>query len=371
MTDRCTIRLPRNIKMGNTPITKIFKRDMAVTVALGYGATLHTEFKGYITYVKPTTPIEIICEDEMYRLKSGSYTKSWSNPSLDDILKYVLGNIPYKTFGSIKNIGPFSISNCTPAKVLQEIEKVLGLKSFFRTRESDGAAVLIVGMPYDPEVQKMWTYHFNKNVQSNTLEYRSKDELKIKVKATSMLAKGKKLSYETGADDGEVHTLHYYNLPMDTLKKRADADYQKLMYDGYRGSIRTWGFPRVNHGDIVTLQGSSESLIIGQGVDDWQSDAGVLLRAVNTQANGDSTDRLLGDFSLTEPTNEVSFTALSHNDFINASDDYFQSLVGAKNKYYVDEVVKSFNMSAYKRDVKIGAPASAVTDFNGNKTFKA
>ena len=370
MTDRCTIRLPRNIKMGNTPITKIFKRGMAVTVALGYGATLHNEFKGYVTYVKPTTTIEIVCEDEMYLLKVGSYTKSWSNASLDDILKYVLGTMPYKTFGSL-NIGPFSISNCTPAKVLQEIEKVTGFKSFFRTRESDGAPVLIVGMPYDPEVQKMWTYHFNKNVQSNTLEYRTKDQMKIKVKATSMLANGKKLAYETGADDGEVHTLHYYNLPLETLKKRANADYQKLMYDGYRGSIRAWGFPRVNHGDIISLLGSSESLIIGQGVDDWSSDAGILLRAVNTQPNGDTTDRLIGDFSIEEPTNEVNYTALSQNDFINASDDYFQSLLGSKNKYYVDEVVKTFSMSAYKREVKIGAPAADVTDFNGNKTYQA
>ena len=325
MTDRCTITLPRNIKMGSVSIAGLVNRGDKVSVSLGYNGNNTEEFIGYVTYIKPTVPFEIECEDSMFLLKKGVFTKSWANARLDDIVNYILpAGMMYKTFGTVQ-VGQFSVSNCTAARVLQEIEKVLGLKSFFRT--INGVPTLFTGVEYDSDNPAAKykaiapVYSFCQNVQKNSLEFRSKDlgNLNIQIKATSMVPNGKNIEYQKGDTDGEMHTLHYYNLPQETLIRRANADYQKLMYDGYRGTLTGWGWPVTNHGDIIHLFGSNEAPIIGSQI--------------------------------------KIYDKATHID--NEYDDHY---------YYADEVTKTFDMSAYKREIKLGPPAAGITDFLGNVT---
>jgi hypothetical protein len=382
MTDKCTITFPRNVKMGNTPIKSLIKLGDKVSVGTFYNGDHYVEFVGYVRYVKPTTPLQIECEDEMYQLKKGSYTKSWSSATLDDILQYIYphskpwkkdqGGKQYKTFGKVV-VGAFTVSNCTPAKVLQEIEKVLGLKSFFRTMPGDFDPTLIVGVPYDSDSQEIHTYHFNKNVQpGHSLEYHTKDDLKIGVKATSQMPNGKKIEVTLGDKDGEQHTLHYYNLPKETLTNRAKADYKKLQYDGYRGSLTGWGYPRVNHGDIVNLQGSSEGLSADQVGSDWTT-SGILVTATTYLTDGTNISVQVGDQNHTQQV-DLNFYQSSGEDVPLTT----QALTTAANKelmdrtaaaYYIDEINIDFDMSGYKRECKLGPPARGMTDFEGNETY--
>lgn len=257
MTDTCTIKIPRNIKLGGKKLTDLIKVGDAVTVKLGYDGQLREEFKGYLTHIKSTTPVELQCEDEMWQLKKGSYTQSWSNASLDDVLKAVMGNRQYETLGSI-TLGKFTINKATPAKVLEEINKTYGLKSFFRK------GVLMVGKVYAAGVPKH-SLNFQRNVVSNNLEYRSAEEVKIKVNAISIQKDGKKLEKQLGDSDGEERTLHYFGITnVKDLEDKAKIQMSLLKFDGYRGTVVTFGTPNIEHGDIVKLQGSNTMLSIGE-----------------------------------------------------------------------------------------------------------
>ena len=291
MTDTCSIKLPRSIKLGDDLLTNILSVGDEVTVKMGYNGNLREEFKGYLTRISSTTPVELHCEDEMWQLKKGSYTKAWNNATLDDVLKYV-GVSSYKTFGTI-TLGKFTINKATPAKVLEEIGKTYGLKSFFRQ------GTLIVGKVYD-EAAPEHSYHFQKNVISNTLEYRDSKDVLVKVKAISIMPDGKKIEKELGDPDGQERTLHFYALSASELEKAAKLEFAKLKYDGYRGTMKTFGIPNAEHGDIAILKGSNTMLSIGE-----------------------------------EPVND-------HN-----------------GKYFIDGVTKSFSVTeGYRRELEIGVIAN-------------
>ncbi|CAN5436899.1 hypothetical protein BH09BAC1_BH09BAC1_05010 [soil metagenome] len=289
MTDKCLIKQPRNIKLSGKRLQELINVGDAVKVMLGYDGTLIEEFRGYVVRIKPTTPIEIECEDEMWQLKKGSFTNSWKSVNLDTLLKYFLNGRPFKTLGTV-NLGKFTLNKATPAQCLEEIKKCYGLHSFFRN------GVLIVGKVYDSETTTVHQYHFQKNVLPNPqLEFRSKEEMKVKVEAISILKSGDKIEEKVGDDDGEERTLHFFNLNKADLLRMATIEMAKLKYDGYRGKMVAFGWPAAQHGDVAELDGISSQLSIGQ-----------------------------------EPVSDH------------------------KGKYYIDGVIKNFGLNGYKRELEIG-----------------
>lgn len=194
----------------------------------------------------------------MYLLKKGSITKSWKDADLTSVLEYILpSDMPFKTIGSI-HFGKFTVNKLTPAKVLEQIKKEYGIKSFFRN------GVLIAGRMYDTNTLKVHKYHLQKNVVKCELEFKTAEEVKVKVKAISMLANGKKIEVEVGDSDGEERTLHYYDLQKSELEKIAKLDINRLKYDGYEGDITTFGVPVARHGDVAEIDGVSHQLSIGE-----------------------------------------------------------------------------------------------------------
>ena len=322
LTDTCTIMQPRNIKLSQAQLRDLITPGMKVTVELGYEdqqlrPVLHTEFTGYVVRIAPKLPLEIYCEDEMYQLKKGSFTRSFgAGTILDDVIKYIAPGYQYSTFGTV-TLGAFSVSKATPVEVLTEIKKVTGLNAFFRN------GILTVGKPYDSTTLTHRNYIFNfikdgtriryGNVIENDLEYKNAADVKVKVEAISMQRKGGKVVVELGDKDGETHTLSCpCDLSSDLLKKFASNEMQRLKVDGYRGTMTTFGYPRAEHGDVAQLSGTSAPLIIGE---DSISD---------------------------------------HN--------------GA---YFIDEVHKTFSTKGYRRVLTLGPKANGLTDFNGDLILTA
>jgi hypothetical protein len=244
-TSTCTIKLPRNLSLQSQELRSLIKKGSTVVVKIGYDGLLNTEFEGYVRSVKNTTPLEIHCEDEMYQLKKGTITQSWRNASLKDILKAVYSG-QTKVFDA--EIGAFTLNKTSPALALDEIKSAIGLHSFFRNK------VLICGIQYDASTAARHKLHFQKNVADNKgLEYQDKEDIRLKIKAISILPDNQKIEIEIGDKDGQERTLHFYNLQRPALKALAMKEAEKLYYSGYRGSLTTFGLPIVRMGDIVEL----------------------------------------------------------------------------------------------------------------------
>lgn len=251
LTDTCVITIPRKLQWNGKTIAvgkqPLFKRGDKVVVELGYDDENVVEFIGYIRDIEVATPVTIRCEDSAFLLKKSPKTISFEKVTLKDLLKKILPvGIDFEALDI--NLGQFRLKNATPAQVLNELRKNYNLYSFFRGEK------LFVGFAYPPSrTINTLKFEFERNVISDNLEYRRVEDVKIKVKAISMLSDNKKIEVVEGDPDGDTRTFHYYNIQEQDLKKMAKEEIERLRYSGWVGDFLAFGQPFVKHGDVVEL----------------------------------------------------------------------------------------------------------------------
>ena len=261
MTDKATIKIAKRIfvkgaDLINKPIGTLIKAGDPVVIKLGYDGNLKTEFVGYVARSPlPTAPLEIQCEDEMWKLKRLTVlTKTFASGTVKDLIKYIAPG--YKSEVLDSTLGPnYLVKTGTAAGALIELERVFGLKSFFRMVNEQ--PVLIVGKPYGSDdllTEKPEVYHLQKNVKENSLQYKTADDIRIRIKAISKIIDGKDHKVEVGDPDGDVRTLHYYGLTLAEITKKANAALKTFKVDGYQGEIAGFGLPnKIRHGMQVEI----------------------------------------------------------------------------------------------------------------------
>lgn len=252
LTDTAIIKMPKKVIVTKNGVKRslkdVIKKGDKVIIRLGYSdGFMNTEFTGYVSSFTNSIPTVIECQDEMYNFKQKSnINKSWSSATLEDIVSHIAGVVPYE----VKEIelGAFRISNVNAAEVLYKIREY-GIYAYFRSE------TLHVGFRYPTNGYSIVNYDFQTNVpdKGNDLKFTSKDDIKIKLKATSILPTNEKIEIELGDPDGALRTLHYYNLSESELRSTANRDFEDLKYDGLKGSFISFGYPFVRHGDVVSL----------------------------------------------------------------------------------------------------------------------
>lgn len=259
LTDTCIIRLPRKVAIiGARSLPDAVRVGDRVRVQYGYDGALRTEFTGYVVGVKTGPPAEIQCEDDMYLLKRKPLTKAWGSVSLDTVLRYVRDsnglNFEIQALGAA-DLGKFTINQATGAQVLEALRKDYGIRCFFR------GGVLVAGDPYQARATApVHVLAFRQNVVSNDLQYVRAEDIRLKVRAISHVpgkraGTRKRLTAEFGdLLDGELRTLNFVGVAQADLEKRAKEELARLRFDGYRGTITTFGLPAVEHGDVVEIR---------------------------------------------------------------------------------------------------------------------
>lgn len=246
LTNTCKIYMPRKWKLAHTQdINTVLKRGSKVVVKLGYDGDLRTEFTGYIARLGAKTPTEIICEDEMWNLKQNSFTKSWQKVSLKELIDFVYKG---ETRLADLQLGAFTIKDQSTAQVLEALKK-FALQAYF-----DSNSVLVVDfagstLPKPVEV----FYDFSKNIIDNDLEYKRKEDIRIKVKGISKQPNGKKLEFIFGDADGDLRTLNYINLAQTELQKIVKKEIDKLKQDGFSNGFTSFGLPYAEPGYYAVL----------------------------------------------------------------------------------------------------------------------
>lgn len=269
LTDTCTLTIPRKLVWQGKEVSAgadpLLRRGQAVSVSLGYDDENHPTFSGWVHRVQAQTPVVIECQDDMWRLKQTQITNSYRSVNLRTLVGDILpAGIPFEALDV--ELGPYRISQATPSQVLEDLKKTFFFKSWFR------GGKLYVGLAYVPELQSTHIIRMERNVPAHNLEYQKKEDVRIKLKMISIGADNKKVEYETGAEDGEQRTMHYYQLSLAEMKAIADEEIERLRYEGYNGSFTTFGAPRIQHGDVVDLRSDAYP----------ERDGRYLVRAVTT-----------------------------------------------------------------------------------------
>jgi len=258
LTDTARIVVPRKVTFDGVPITTgtttLIKRGDSVKIELGYFPSLRTVFVGFVSKTTPKTPLVIECEDSMFLLKQETVTNSFTEVSLGTLLADIVPEgITFENIAKVQNVGKFTYSRVTPAKVLSELNRAYGIYSYFVLDEND-SPVLKVGLGSDASDTNTVLYTFEERVIEDNLEFQNSDDILYRVTCISINTKtNKKVDASSGDDDGQQKTFHYINLTAAECQDLADELVKELKYTGFRGSFVTFGEPYIRHGDIAAL----------------------------------------------------------------------------------------------------------------------
>lgn len=317
LTNTAKITIPKNIyvrdetnrliPLGGTNVnlggfdnnSPLFLRGDAVKIEAGYrffdaqgNDKLQTSvfFEGYISKVTSKKPVVLECEDNMWKLKqiiapNKAYKKT---DTLEDILKDMLKGSGFTVNALTKTtFGAFRTQNETVCEVLARLRKDYHFESYFRGSElRSGALVYIEQDAIDDGLKK---FTFQKNIVSDNLEYRRKDDVNLSCIAYSINKKelatttkdghkktkserlevlvtqqngkfvitqkppGQKADFAPNTA-GERRTLYFWNVTdAKALGELATNELQKYYYTGFKGKFTTIGLPYVRQGDNVQL----------------------------------------------------------------------------------------------------------------------
>ena len=253
--DKCTLKLPNkavlkknDIESEEISLEKTFKTGMPVSIKVGYDGNNYQIFEGYISNIKPNTPLELMCEDEIYKMKRSEKISENFNGTLTELFqKHYQGSTISDKVPNVflKN---FMIKQATKAEIIMKIKEEYGLAVYFRGK------TLYVGLPYFEGLEKKAILHFQKNVIDSDLEYKKEDDIRLKAKATSFLSNNTKITVEVGDSDGDQRSLFFHGITDETqLKALAENELSKLKFEGYRGSVTLFGEPQITHSGTVLL----------------------------------------------------------------------------------------------------------------------
>jgi len=275
--------------VSNANTNPFFVRGDKIKVELGYiylteqgeKKQIETVFIGYITAIEVKEQVRFSLMDEMYIMQQTlAKKKTYKNVTLRTLLLDQIGD-KYQISKSVidAKLGDFVIDTSngaiTLAEVLQEIRDTYKIETFFRFL-NDGSSILYgTGFVYYPDFRfgnrskTPLVFAFQQNIISDNLEWQSTKDVRIKViaKSTNIVetsktnADGSKrtkkeiLTVTVGDLEGEARTINKVGITSESeLKEIANAELNKLYYEGFKGSFLTFGLPLVKWGMAIDLQ---------------------------------------------------------------------------------------------------------------------
>lgn len=248
--DRCRITLPRRAQLLGKAVLEAVKPGDAAVVECGWDGNAHATFKGVVHKVSPDTPLVIELEDGWRDLRRGSVSKTYSTTTLKQLLADILPAGLEVQADDIA-MGRLRFDQVTPARVLLELQKTWGIYSWFR----DGK--LHCGLPYALAAGAEVRVDFQRNVVSSNLTAIDPSDRKVRIKAISLAPDGKATTVEAGDGEGDIRTLHYFDITKAELERIAKAEARRIRDIGWEGDVEVFGNASAKHGDVAVLVDAS------------------------------------------------------------------------------------------------------------------
>lgn len=248
--DTCTIKLPTTsrLKTAGSPTFQTvygFNAGDKITVELGYNNDLKREFKGFVSKVGFSTPVEIECEGYSYLLKKKNINKSWKTTTLRAVCEYLVQGTEINLSENIPqmNLYNYTVHNATATKVLDNLVEQFKLVAYFNFD------TLYVGLE-ELESAGDVTYALGYNTADfNSLKYQHVDDVRMRVVAKTTKQNGNKEVYSVGDNDGSVKEIIVKNTQtLEQVKQTANDYLNRYKYTGFSGSFSAFLQPYASIG---------------------------------------------------------------------------------------------------------------------------
>lgn len=281
LTDTCKISISKLDTFTTSSLINIqdneFKLGSKVEVWLGYDSngktTKNNIYIGYLNgFTNNTDTFELTFEDDMYLLKNDNRIKV-SFPS-GNTLEQVVNKVIKSSLVSKKKIikldaGTITIkNNMLPSEILTLLKERFGIYCYFKKQ------TLYLGHKYWKSYEldygivgdnksKLFQFKFpnvnqkpfHKVLDISSLVYSIIDPNEYKVKGSSVY-EYKPIKYEypdNTKDPKNIITISLPDTDLPTLKKLVKERWDNLDKGGFTGSFQIFGYPFIQHGDIVEL----------------------------------------------------------------------------------------------------------------------
>lgn len=258
LSDTATIKMPSKFIVRQNGEEKLVENALKVgdkvSIKLGYEEKYEgVEFTGFVVAIGSKIPLEIKCEDAMWLLRRKNITHAFNNKTpLKTILQKVVENTEIELSDKIPNVEveKFIIRNANGTQVLQKLKEHLALSIYL-----DSEGKLYAGLEQLNNLHKEAIYDLNYNLVENNLEYKTAEQKRLRIKYTYMDSKNKKKSVEVGDKDGELRTFHTSIISDEKkMEEMAHAEMQKLKYDGFEGSVKSFLIPFSTNGMTAVIK---------------------------------------------------------------------------------------------------------------------
>lgn len=258
LSDTATIKMPSKFIVRQNGEEKLVENALKVgdkvSIKLGYEEKYEgVEFTGFVVAIGSKIPLEIKCEDAMWLLRRKNITHAFNDKTpLKTILQKVVENTEIELSDKIPDVEveKFIIRNANGTQVLQKLKEHLALSIYL-----DSEGKLYAGLEQLNNLHKEAIYDLNYNLVENNLEYKTAEQKRLRIKYTYMDSKNKKKSVEVGDKDGELRTFHTSIISDEKkMEQMAHAEMQKLKYDGFEGSVKSFLIPYASHGMTVAIK---------------------------------------------------------------------------------------------------------------------
>jgi len=248
-------------------IDNVFKRGDAVTIKLGYFPNLVTRFQGFISRVKPDSPLVIECEDEMFQLEQVSLvSKEFINTTIKDVIEYATDSLkPIIEFDDeTAKIGNFHIDNkgfINAIDVFKVLKSQFGYNIYFRNKVLNVRILNSILALTNPTHR----IGMQRNVIRDDLTYQRDDDVDMMIRFESKQTdntvltffgfkdKGETVITTTAKTAGVTHAWTVPELSETEIKKIMRENIDKFIWEGFTGGFLTFLEPFVQHTDTIQL----------------------------------------------------------------------------------------------------------------------
>lgn len=258
LSDTATIKMPSKFIVRQNGEEKLVENALKVgdkvSIKLGYEEKYEgIEFTGFVVAIGSKIPLEIKCEDAMWLLRRKNITHAFNDKTpLKTILQKVVENTEIELSDKIPDVEveKFIIRNVNGTQVLQKLKEHLALSIYL-----DSEGKLYAGLEQLNNLHKEAIYDLNYNLVENNLEYKTAEQKRLRIKYTYMDSKNKKKSVEVGDKDGELRTFHTSIISDEKkMEEMAHAEMQKLKYNGFEGSVKSFLIPFSTNGMTAVIK---------------------------------------------------------------------------------------------------------------------
>jgi hypothetical protein len=253
LADTATIVIPGAHANRALKVEDKVKVGDAVAISLGYDGKLEAAFKGYLSSVSTDDgAIRLECEDALYLFKKPVEDVEHKDISLNDLLSKLAAEVN----GANKRAGTptsykvacdydfkyekFVFRKATAFDVLKKVQDETRANIYF-----DGETLHVHPQYSEVVGGAPVVFDFARNIEKSELKYMLAKDRKVEVEVNATMADGttKKITY--GVTGGTKKTVNLSTTDEDSMKKRAEQEYNLFAYDGYEGNFTAWLTPYV------------------------------------------------------------------------------------------------------------------------------